>query len=81
MNPLRLLVVDDDADICEIIRQVAEQLGFEVAVAYDAEGFRTTYATFSPTHVTLDLRLPGGAATESSCSGSCTKRAAAPRSF
>lgn len=59
MNPLRLLAVDDDPDICEIIRQVAEQLGFDVTVAYDADGFRSAYDAFNPTHVTLDLRLPG----------------------
>ncbi len=59
MNPNRLLVVDDEADICELVKDVAEGIGFEVAALTHADEFRTTYRDIAPTVIILDLHMPG----------------------
>lgn len=56
----RLLVVDDTPGICELIRTVAEGLGYEVHVAESYGAFETVFAEVLPTAITLDLQLPGG---------------------
>ncbi|CAN5335001.1 EAL domain-containing response regulator [soil metagenome] len=55
----RLLVIDDEQQIAEFIRDVAEQVGYEVTVAENFDAFRRIYAEFSPTLIALDLQMPG----------------------
>ncbi|MBK1699800.1 response regulator [Thiococcus pfennigii] len=55
----RLLVVDDDDDICEIVAEVAEGVGFVVATISDARVFEATYCEQRPHVVVLDLNMPG----------------------
>lgn len=59
MTRARLLVVDDEPDICEFIKEVAENVGFEVAVVDRPTRFRSVYRSFSPTDIMLDLMMPG----------------------
>lgn len=56
---MRMLVIDDDQAICELIADIAEPLGFEVSRAYDGAAFREAYRIASPQIIVLDLRLPG----------------------
>ncbi len=56
----RLLVVDDEPEICEFIRDVAEAVGYEVAVSHDHRQFRSLYEEFNPSAIVLDLRMPEG---------------------
>lgn len=57
-NPT-LLVVDDEPGIAELVQEVAESLGFTVAVAHDGKTFQDIYGRVSPTVIFLDLKLPG----------------------
>ena len=59
MNPNRLLVIDDEADIAEFVGDVAEGLGFEVTVTTGAEEFWASYSEFEPSVIVLDLNMPG----------------------
>lgn len=56
----RLLIVDDEADVRCLFRDVAEDLGYEVAEAADRSQFIDEYARFDPELVLLDLTMPGG---------------------
>lgn len=56
--PNRLLVVDDDPDICEFMSEVAEGLGFAVEAAGDPTSFQSKIQSFSPTVIVMDLQMP-----------------------
>ena len=58
MNPNRLLVIDDEPDICDFVKEVAEDNGYEVAVATEFEGFSASYESLAPTVIFLDLQMP-----------------------
>ena len=54
----RLLVIDDDPAISEIVRAVAEGLDFEVRTTERADEFADIYEEFQPNVVILDLVMP-----------------------
>jgi CheY-like chemotaxis protein len=54
----RLLVIDDEASICDFVRQVAEGVGFTVVTATDHQQFQSAYVGFQPTAILLDLVMP-----------------------
>ncbi len=54
----RLLVIDDERDIGEFIRTVAEEMGFSVTVTASADEFQAAYESFDPTHIMLDIVMP-----------------------
>lgn len=56
---LRLLIIDDEPDICELVREIAEGVGYEVATANRAEEFKEAFAAAEPQVIMLDLTLPG----------------------
>jgi DNA-binding response OmpR family regulator len=58
MNKKRLLVVDDDPAIGEIIGTVAEELGYEVVVTSLPAQFRDLYASFDPSAIIVDIVMP-----------------------
>lgn len=55
----QLLVVDDDAEICELLSQYLGSEGFHVATVGDGEAMRAWLAEHSADLVILDLMLPG----------------------
>ena len=55
----RVLVVDDDRNIVNLVRMYLEKDGFSVACAYDGQQAVDQVATFSPDLIVLDLMLPG----------------------
>jgi DNA-binding response OmpR family regulator len=58
MNRARVLVVDDDADIRGLVRELLERAGYEVIESSNGrEGLRTLYST-SPDLVLLDVSMP-----------------------
>jgi EAL domain-containing protein (putative c-di-GMP-specific phosphodiesterase class I) len=59
MNQNRLLVIDDEPGICEFIKEVAEDVGFDARTTTTADDFRKVYRSFSPTAIILDLVMPG----------------------
>lgn len=55
----RLLVVDDDHDICECLAQFFSARGFAVTSAFSGEQALDRVTTASPEVVILDILLPG----------------------
>lgn len=55
----RLLVVDDQADLCEFITETAQALGFETCAATETSEFHRFLLEFRPTVVVMDLQMPG----------------------
>ena len=56
----RVLIVDDEQDICEITSFLFESHGHETAVAYDAKEGLEKVNSFKPDIVLSDIRMPGG---------------------
>ena len=60
MTASRILVVDDEADIRGLLKEILAEEGYEVEVAADATQARTSRATHVPDLVLLDVELPDG---------------------
>jgi DNA-binding response OmpR family regulator len=59
MSRARILVVDDEADIRELLRELLGRAGYDVAVAEDGRaGLRALFAE-RPELVILDVNMPG----------------------
>lgn len=54
----KILVVDDDINICDILRMYLEREGYEVKMAHDGEEGVLTFKRFEPDLVLLDIMLP-----------------------
>lgn len=54
----RMLVIDDQPDLCEFIAEVGAGVGFDVRAVTEPEAFRRSHAEFRPTLVVLDLQMP-----------------------
>lgn len=55
----RLLVLDDEEAVGQTLALVAEDLGFEVRCVQTPEDFFDRVSDFNPSHVAIDLILPG----------------------
>ena len=56
----RLLIVDDEPDICEVLKAKFQRYGFDVLVAHEGrEGFQKVKDE-NPDCVLLDIRIPIG---------------------
>lgn len=55
----KILIVDDDKNICELLRLYIEKEGFEAAIAYDGETAIEIFDSFLPDLMLLDIMLPG----------------------
>ncbi|MGH6929822.1 MAG: response regulator, partial [Dongiaceae bacterium] len=53
----RVLVVDDDVDLAESLRDILESRDYKVAVAHDIAGAQATAKTFEPDVALLDVNL------------------------
>jgi two-component system OmpR family response regulator len=58
-NPVRLLVVDDEPHIADLVATVARYEGWEAVTAGSGEAALAKAAEFAPDIVVLDLMLPG----------------------
>ena len=58
MNEVKILVVDDDKNICELIGLYLKKEGFSVDFAYDGEAALQKYKLTSPDLIVLDIMLP-----------------------
>lgn len=54
----KILIVDDDENICELLRLYLEKDGFETVVANDGEEAVASAAKYSPDLILLDIMLP-----------------------
>jgi DNA-binding response OmpR family regulator len=57
MPKKKLLIIDDDEDICELLRLRFEIEGFEVHTAHNSHSFRNHVFTVNPDLVILDVML------------------------
>ena len=59
MSAMRILVVDDEADIRGLLKEILSEEGYVVEVAADAEQARAARARQMPDLVLLDIWMPG----------------------
>ncbi|MGH2495904.1 MAG: response regulator transcription factor [Ktedonobacteraceae bacterium] len=55
----RIVVVDDDKEVQEIVTFALKRSGFEVAVASNGQQLQEMLATYTPDLVILDVMMPG----------------------
>ncbi len=55
----KVLVIDDDANICELIKLYMEKEGFEVMTVYNGKKSMESFTSFAPNIIILDIMLPG----------------------
>ncbi len=55
----RILVIDDDSDIREVVGEALEFAGYQVAAARDGREGLALCRSFRPTLILLDLMMPG----------------------
>jgi signal transduction histidine kinase/ActR/RegA family two-component response regulator len=55
---VRVLVVDDNVDVAELLSVALEMEGFETAIAHDAEAALEQWRSFTPHAAVLDVGLP-----------------------
>jgi two-component system, OmpR family, response regulator len=58
-NKFKVLVIDDDINICELIRLYLEKDGYEVQPVYNGIKGMEVFKEFTPNIVILDIMLPG----------------------
>ena len=56
---MRMLVIDDEEDICEIIAEVGSRRGLEVKTLSNTENVAAILTNFKPDFIMLDLMMPG----------------------
>lgn len=54
----KILIVDDDKNICELLRLYIEKEGFETSIANDGRAALNQFSSFNPDLVLLDIMLP-----------------------
>jgi DNA-binding response OmpR family regulator len=59
MANTKVLVIDDDTNICELLRLYLEKEGFSVISANDGEAALAAFKSEEPDMVLLDIMLPG----------------------
>ncbi len=57
-RPPRVLVVEDDEEIAQVVQRSLRMEGYEVRTSFDGESALAAAAAFSPDLVVLDLGLP-----------------------
>ena len=58
MSAGKILVVDDDQNICELLRLYIEKEGFEVRIANDGRKALEIFEEQNPDLIMLDIMLP-----------------------
>lgn len=59
MSAEKILVVDDDKNICELLRLYLEKEGYSVILSHDGEEALVKFNALKPDFVLLDIMLPG----------------------
>ncbi len=54
----RLLVIDDEPSICDVISTIAEDAGYEVCATTSATDFKRYVTSNEPTVIVLDVVMP-----------------------
>jgi len=56
---VRILIVDDDSNICQLIKLYLEKEGYESRAVYNGKQALDVFREFTPNLVILDIMLPG----------------------
>ena len=56
---LRMLIIDDEPEICDFLRDIALGIGYDVVTANRAEDFKRAFKEAAADVILLDLTLPG----------------------
>lgn len=59
MSAEKIMVVDDDENICELLRLYLEKEGYSVILCHDGQEAVVKFNALSPEMVLLDIMLPG----------------------
>ncbi len=59
INKTKVLVIDDDINICELIKLYLEKEGYEIMTAYNGIKAIEAFKEHTPSIVILDIMLPG----------------------
>ncbi len=54
----KVLIVDDDENICEVIKMYLENSGYSTRVCHDGKTAETVFSEYKPDLVLLDIMLP-----------------------
>lgn len=54
----KILIVDDDENICEVIKMYLESAGFDTMISNDGKESQTAFLEYNPDLVLLDIMLP-----------------------
>lgn len=54
----KILIVDDDENICELLRLYLEKDGYETSIAHDGQQALTAFHSEAPDLILLDIMLP-----------------------
>jgi len=66
--PKNILVIDDDKNICEVIKLYLQKEGYKVTVGYDGQAGIDEFLRETPELVVLDIMMPKKTA------GKCSNR-------
>lgn len=58
MPDKKILIVDDDKNICELLRLYLQKEGYETRLAYDGEAAFSAFEEWGPGLVLLDIMMP-----------------------
>lgn len=56
---MRLLIIDDEEDICDLIAEIGERNGFDAHTTTNAENVAKILTDFPPDLIMMDLMMPG----------------------
>ena len=74
----KILIVDDDQNICELLRLYIEKEGFDVRIANDGRKALEIFEEYNPDLILLDIMLPNS--TGGRFAARCEKNPSAPSS-
>ena len=58
MNPNRLLVVDDEPELCEFVAALGRMTGYDVVTCCHGDEFRRLFSEIDPSIVVIDIVMP-----------------------
>jgi CheY-like chemotaxis protein len=59
MNKKKIMVVDDEENLVELVKKLLEQEGYEVVTALNGKKCLNKLKTFKPDLILLDMMMPG----------------------
>lgn len=59
MNTKKILIVDDEAEICSVLRLFFQKQGYQVVTCTDGDGAIALAAQERPHLIILDMKMPG----------------------